>query len=446
MFLKVTEWVGGGKMEHPRVIILQTTPYSTNNSSRTLDAYFHYWEKDKVRQIFSRNWKPQKGHCGELYQITDASLLKRWLHRSIETGKVYRYEDLEEQGNSEILADKAAVAYGYKIGKSHTPTVELLRGILWRKTYWCTAQLTEWLDEYKPELVFYNFTYNLFLAKIAIFIAERYNIPIITAVADDYYFNDVHGIKLFSVSNQLFKMQYKATVRKLFAHKGSAVFGCDKIRDKYTSSFGINGETIYYNSTVERRQFKTIDLNSPVFVYFGNIRLGRNRALLDIANALLQISPNIKLKIFSNETDSKYYQDLREHPSVVWGGAIPYEQVKKEIIESDVYVVVESFYAEDINLTRYSLSTKAADGLMSGLIVLGYGSMESGVISYLNDTKAAMVCTSPEKIKNTIKQLIIDQQLQKQLYEQSKKIAKANHTLESSTKKFETILEKTLKI
>lgn len=428
-------------MEHPRVIIVQTTPYSTNSSSRTLDSYFHYWERDRVRQVFSRNWKPQKGHCGELYQITDANLVKRWLHKIAETGKIYRYEELDEQGTSEILEDNAAVAHGYKIGKSHTPIVELLRGILWRKKYWCTEQLTNWLDEYKPELIFYNFTYNLFLAKIAIYIAERYNIPIITAIADDYYYNDTHGIKSLSLSNQLFRIKYKKLVRNLFQHKGCAVFGCDMIRDKYNGGFGLNGETIYYNSDVERRPFKPIDSDTPVFVYFGNIRLGRYKALVDIANTLKQISPKIKFKIFSNETDEKYYQVLKDHPSVVWGGSIPYDQVKKEINESDIYVVAESFSNEDINSTRYSLSTKAADGLMSGLIVLGYGSLESGVISYLESTKAAMVCTRSEQLKDKIIQIISDQELQKNLYKQSELIAKENHTLESSTKRFEAIVE-----
>ena len=73
--------------------------------------------------------------------------------------------------------------------------------------------------------------------------------------------------------------------------------------------------------------------------------------------------------------------------------------------------------------------------------MLGYGSLESGVISYLDETEAAMVCTSSTQLKETIIQIITDQQLQRKLYEQSKVIAKENHTLESSTKKFEKIVE-----
>lgn len=434
-------------MDHPRVIIVQTTPYSTNSSSRTLDSYFHYWERDRVRQIFSRNWKPQKGHCGELFQITDANLVKRWLHKTKETGRIYRYDELEEQGTSEVITDNAALTRGYKIGKSHTPTVELLRGILWKKNYWCTKQFTDWLDGYKPEVVFYNFTYNLFLAKIAIFIADRYDIPIITAIADDYYFNDsIHGLKALTPTYLALRKRYKKMVRELFARRGSAVFGCDKINDKYSDEFGIAGETIYYNSTVERRPFKPVDPTNPSIVYFGNIRLGRYKALLDVANALFEINPLIKFEIYSNETEEQYCQELKSHPSVLWGGAIPYDKVKRKIAESDIYVVAESFSDEDINFTRYSLSTKAADGLMSGMVVLGYGSSESGVISYLESTGAAVVCSQPDKLKSTIRNILKDQDLQRRLYEQSEQVAYENHTLESSTKKFEGVVERTLGI
>ena len=87
----------------PRILIVMTAPYSTSNSSRTLDAYFHYWEKNKVRQIFSKNWIPNKGHCDEMFQITDSNLLKRWLHKTKKIGQVYTYDEmLEHSGNTVI--------------------------------------------------------------------------------------------------------------------------------------------------------------------------------------------------------------------------------------------------------------------------------------------------------------------------------------------------------
>ncbi len=428
-------------MCHPRVIILQTTPYSTNNSSRSLDSYFHFWEKDKVRQIFSRNWKPQKGHCGELYQITDANLVKRWLHRITETGEIYRYDDLEEQGTSDIIEDTEAVAIGYRIGRLHTPLVELFRGLLWRKKYWCTRQLIEWLDEYNPEVVFYNFSNNIFLQRIALFVADRYNIPIVTAVGDDYYFNDRVSI---SPLYWIYRAIFRSLTRRVFSHHGCAVYVCDKIRDKYNSEFGLKGETIYCNSTVIRKPFSYINTNSPSIMYFGNVGLGRNHALVRVADALERINKDYKLHVYSTERNAAVIEMLHAHPSIVFSGGIPYSEVLKKLAQCEIYVVVESFREKDIAFTRYSLSTKVADGLTSGAAVFAFGPKESGLIDYLSRSGAAQVCIDEKTLENSLVMLLTDAQFQKSLYMKSLIIAKENHSIEGSNRAFEKIIHRVI--
>ena len=175
---------------HPKILIIATTPYSTSDSSRTLDAYFHYWEKDRVAQIFSRNWIPNKGHCGEMYQITDASLLKKWLHQPVEVGQIYTYDEMRNEDGNEVMEDSSAVGLSYKIGSKHSPSVEILRRLLWRKKFWCTPKLIKWLDDFKPECIVYNFSNHLFTQQIALFVANRYQIPIVAIIGDNYYFDE----------------------------------------------------------------------------------------------------------------------------------------------------------------------------------------------------------------------------------------------------------------
>ena len=66
---------------------------------------------------------------------------------------------------------------------------------------------------------------------------------------------------------------------------------------------------------------------------------------------------------------------------------------------SDITIIVEGFREEDINLSRYSLSTKAADALASGATILTYGSQECGIVEYMQSTKASFVCTEKEKME-----------------------------------------------
>lgn len=424
---------------HPRVLIIQTTPYSENYSSRSLDAEFHFWEKENVAQIFSRNIVPTKGHCGELYQITDSKLVKRWLHKAKNVSTLYRYEELSDEGTNQVL-DNGSMQ---QLGTKHTPTIEILRRMLWRKKYWCTDELNAWLDKFQPQCILYNFSNHIFTQQIALYVADRYGIPIITTIGDDFYFNDQ---KSFSPAYHLYRSIFKKLSRKILMRpKSSAVYCSDKIRDKYNGEFGLQGETIYLNSTVARKDFRPINTDAPVIAYFGNIRLGRNNSLLDIANALRRINPAYKLEVYSGETDQEFYQELQNHPNVVYGGRISYVQVQKRTAECDVVVVVEGFKPEDIDFTRYSLSTKAADSLASGAAILTYGPEEAGVIGYLKSTEATVCCTDPDDLEKSIKTLISDAGLQRQLYEKAAEVFAKNHTLESSCAVINQLVERAIK-
>lgn len=419
---------------HPRILIIATTPYSENYSSRSLDAYFHYWEKENVAQIFTRNIIPTKGHCKELYQISDARLVNRWLHKTKQTGRLFLYEDLEDSGEN-VVTDNGTMQ---QLGKKHTPLIEVTRRILWRKKYWCTSQLNEWLDQFNPECIFYNFSNHIFTQQIALYVAERYKIPIVTAIGDDFYFNDQ---KSYSPIYILYRKIFKCLSRQILTReKSSAVYVNDKIRDKYNSEFGLKGETIYFNSTVERRQFAPVNQDNPVISYFGNIRLGRNNSLIDIANALNKINNGYKLSVYASESDPMYYKPLVDHPNIDYKGSIPYSEVKQRIAECDIFVVVEGFEEEDLAFTRYSLSTKAADSLASGCAILAYGPKEAGVINYLESTGAAFVCNDADGLKEIISSILLNSALQREKYEYAIAAYKQNHTLESSSKRFEKIV------
>lgn len=82
---------------HPRVLIVGTVPYNTKSTSRAFDAYFHYWEKENLAQIFSNTKKPCKGHCETLFQVTDHRVLQRWMGKKVDTGVIYHYDELDTE-------------------------------------------------------------------------------------------------------------------------------------------------------------------------------------------------------------------------------------------------------------------------------------------------------------------------------------------------------------
>lgn len=427
---------------HPRVLIVGTVPYNVRSSSRAFDAYFHFWESENLAQIFSNPKKPCKGHCSTFFQITDHAILKRWLSHSADTGVIYQEDELDESWKSGEYEVGDAMKKAYKLGGKHSPFTHLIRGILWRKKYWCTNKLNKWLDNFNPECVFLAFSNDYFINQIALYVSDRYNIPIVSCIGDDYYFN-----RHFSLNPiyHIYMSTYRSLIRKVLRTKGSAIYISDKIRDKYNSEFSMNGETVYLTSTVKRREFSPINKESPVITYFGNVRIGRNRSLCDISNTLGEINPSYRVEVYSNEQDAAYTDMLKNNPYIVFGGSIPYEQVQKRMNESDITLIVEGFDAVDVNISRYSLSTKAADALASGSSILTFGSIECGIIEYMKSTGASAVCTDRAELMSTIRNLLWDESLQRKLYDQAIVMTNTNHTLERSCAVSEEVFKRAMK-
>lgn len=425
-----------------KILIVGTVPYNKRSTSRAFDAYFHNIDRENCAQIFSNTRTPCKGHCGTLYQITDHRMLKRWFNKKIDTGVIFNYDDLplEWEDNSLELTGKS-IKKAYKFGAKHTPLTHIIRKVLWRKKYWCTDKLNKWLDEFKPDCVFLSFSDDFFIPQIAYYVAQRYNIPIVSSIGDDYYFNEHFSI---SPLYWIYKKSYKKLIRKVLAYKGSAIYISDKIRDKYNSAFKLDGETVYLTSDIKRREFKPIDSISPLITYFGNIRMGRNNSLNEIGYCLGKLGINARFEVYSGEKDEKYYKIFEKNPNIKYCGAIPYSDVLKRMSESDITVIVEGFKKEDIDQSRYSLSTKAADTLASGVTILTYGSQECGIVEYMQSTCASVVCTNRNELKDKIKQILNDVELQKVYYDNAIAVTNEHHNLEKSCKIFESVVEKAI--
>lgn len=429
-------------MGHPKLLIVGTTPYSTQDQSRSFDAFFHFWEKESIAQIFCKPQSPVKGHCGTLFQITDYRMLQRWKGKQLDTGKVYNYDELPDSNESTCRTDETEAApFAYKFGLRHSPLTHLLRGLLWRKRFWCTEALNEWLDNFNPECVFLSFSDDYFIPQIALYVAERYNIPIVNSILDDYYFNTRFSL------NPLYwwyKLSYRKLIRKVLAHKGSAIYISDKIRDKYNNDLGLDGETVYLSSTVNRKPFTPIDIENPLITYFGNIGMGRNHSLNDIGYALGKINPKYRIEVYSGAKDPALYEIFKSNQNVFYGGMIPYGQVQEKMQNSDVTVIVEGFKDKDINLSRYSLSTKAADALASGVMILTYGSEECGIVEYMQSTKASFVCTQKNQLEDTIRQMLSRKDLQEQYYAQEIVMTNEHHNIKKSCEIVEKIVDRVI--
>lgn len=427
---------------YPRVLIVGTVPYNRKSTSRAFASYFSGWDKDCLAQLFSNTKTPAKGHCGELFQITDQRLVQKRFKPSIQTGRLFRYADLPEQWTDDSQELNSSFFHRlYSFGAHKTPLKFLVRKAVWKKKLWCTEELLQWLDRFAPECIFLSFSDDFFIPEIALFVARRYHIPIVSSIGDDYYFNGHFSLSPFYY---LYRSMYKRLIRSVFAHGGSAIYISDKIRDRYNDVFDLKGETVYLNSEISRRPFREIDPENLKVSYFGNIRQGRCQSLCDVADALAQISERYHVDVYSNQKSEKEVNVLTHNPHISFHGSIPYQEVCEQTARSDILLIVEGFRKRHTRNTRYSLSTKAADSLSSGAQILAYGSGECGVIEYMKKVGCAVVCTDRGELSPSIRALLQDPGRQRANYDKAAEISARNHTLAQSTKQFKRIVEETI--
>lgn len=429
-----------------KILIVGTAPYDRNCQSRAFESYFHGIPAENLAQIFSYPYRPPKGHCGKLYQMTDAMMLKRFFSQNATEGIEYRIEDLNE--NDGI---RAGTSYGlnnshkfslidrlYRFGKKDWAIIYLLRCLLWKKSSWCTEKLNKWLDEFKPDCVFLSFSDDFFIPRIALYVAEKYNIPIISSIADDYYFNDKKSI---SPLYYIYRYKYKKLIRKILKRQGStAIYIGDRIKEQYNSFFNIKGITLYLTSDIQTREFRPINKEKPVISYYGNIRLGRNFSLMEIGKALYNIDNSYRLNVYSNENDPSIVDELKSTPGIVYHGSVPYNLVQKGMIESDILVIVEAFDKNNINTVKYSISTKVPDSLATGAALFAYGDEGCGAIDYLQSLNALTVCTKKDQLGEKLVQLINDTSLQEDYYKKSRIVMENNHRVERNALLFQQLL------
>jgi hypothetical protein len=418
-----------------RILIVGTTPYDPAAASRAFDSYFHGREPRNLAQIFSNPHIPQKGHCGRLYQITDRQLLKRWFLPGTTVGRPLLREELEA-GRAEM---SSVIQTLYALGSHKTPLVYLLRGLLWRKKFWRTPELDRWLEEFQPQCVFLSFSDDYFIPQIALYAAEKFRIPILSSIGDDYYFNSRFSL---SPLYHLYRGTYRALIRRVFAHGGSAIYIDDKIRDKYNAAFGLRGQSVHLASEQPRRAFRPIPAQ-PAIRYFGNLRLGRNHTLAAIAGALEKAAPGCRVDIYSNEQERAVLSVLKHCPNVRFHGAVPYAQVQQLTAETDILLLAEGFRRRDVDAVRYSLSTKTGDAIASGAALFACGHRDCGAMEYLAKTGCATVCTELPELETRLRQLLSDEARQRRQYDAATELLTRRHRLEHSTEIFRQAVKET---
>lgn len=426
-----------------KILIVSHTPLSSYEAmGKTISAFFSSFDKEEVSQLYIYPSYPDVDVCHSYYRVTDIDVLKGYFNFNLYGGVV----EPKRQSSKVSIYDDDQTEEIYKNQRNKKAFIKLLRDAMWKFSRWYNRNLKKWLDYVNPDCIFLCPGGAKFIYDMALKISRKRNIPIITYIADEHYFLDARKYSLEWVKQKLLCR----TMKKTFEASSCLITICDELRDVYVKEFHRETHTIMTGSSIEITNEKKSWSEIHKVSYFGKMSLDRYVSLSDIGKEVDKVNEfgdgKITLNIFSGQISEKVIRTLGEYQSVVLREFIGGEKFKKEFESSDMLIHVESFEHENVNKVRYSVSTKIADSLASGIPLLAYGPKGIASIEHLIRNNCALVASSRSELENLVEKIAKNEINYIEVQKNAIETAKRFHDQKKNSSFFREVCNKTIEI
>lgn len=376
-----------------KILILSNNALSLHeNNGKTLASLFSGVNSEALAQLYFNGDKPESEKFTKFYRITDLDIVKRIISFGA------------SEGGSKILPS----AIDFKSGNENNRLKKIIiknenlkiiaRNFLFGSGLWRSKKLINWIDEFRPDSIFFVAGNYVFPFYIASFISKKYNIPLDIYITDDYILSCKYSAGIKKIIHDSLIGAYKK-----FLPQARNVFA---IGEDMASEFGqeFNRKFIPIMNSVDVPDFYENKIRNHgdkyEFIYTGGLHLGRDKSLIDFGRILKTIrdeeGKNIYLIIYSLQRPApdilKSFNDL----GILYGGALSQSDVKNKLSQANFVLHVESPDEEYINKTRLSISTKIPEYLISGACLIAYGPPSLSSIKIVRDNNLGLCVSSSD--------------------------------------------------
>ena len=418
---------------YPNVLIVSNTCFSyTGNLGRTLSNLFEGWPADRLSQLYFHSGVPGGEVCRSYFRFSDADALRSVIDRK------HRGLEIDARSGQDVrcAADQIA-AYGYSLIRGEkSSVVRLAREVWWSLSNWDSPRLRAWVRGRAPQVILFVVGDCLFTYRIVNRLADDLDIPVVPLCLDDYL-SDADGSR-YSIGNFLQKHILKQAAATMDRSR-FLLTACEGMSRDYAQKYGRECREIY---TVASKPEAPAGGGREI-CYFGNIGLGRWSSLLAIGKAVRSLGLD-GIHVYSGEKPGAAEKWLTVENGIFFHGSIPYQEVKEKTARSILLLHVESFDQSDAERVRYSISTKIADGLASGICIFAYGPAEVNSIQYLKRNHAAYVVTDEKDLAAGLREILEDDGLRGEVIRNAVNLARTNHSREHNQRVLLEVLNDSL--
>lgn len=321
------------------------------------------------------------------------------------------------------------------------------RAIIWKAGHWCSPEFIEFVDSFKPDLLFIPIYYSHYIHDINEFILKRFNIPAIGYVSDDVY-----TMRQFSLSPLYWidRIILRKKMRKVFSF-------CKKIyvispvqKKEYTEIFGDKFEILTKCSDFDdskRPEFKTPG-DTLKMIYAGNVSSGRYKILAELAKAVKTLNADGKKFTLDIYTPTPLSEIQKSKLNIDGCSAlhppVSYSEIRSLQAQADILVHAEAFDIKEKLAAHQSFSTKIVDYLATNRCILAIGDKSCASIDYFIQNSCGAVALSKNEISEQLEKLYKDKSLLKDYADKAWESGKKNHQRSKMQKALYEEIKKTV--
>lgn len=385
-----------------RILVITREAWTNDNGiGNTLSDFFSELKDFEIYSLCLREAPKVTELSKRNFYISEGQLIKFLLKKGV-VGKI-----TEEKGKDFENAIKEKKLYD-QIKKINLTIFLFIREILWGTGVWKNSRLNSYLDEIKPDVIFFPDFPCVYAHKVLQYIQKRTKAKVAIFHADDCY--TLRQIS-FSPMFWIYRFYLRKWVKKSVGISNIHYAISDIQKKDYDKTFHVNNKLLTKCADFSEQPQLKVKIDNPLkLVYTGNIGLNRWKSLAIIVKTLKKINyAEIKAQLYiytGNEITNSMRKVLEVKGTSYIMGRVDPEDILSIQEKADILVHVESIDLRNRLIVRQSFSTKIVDYLKRGRAILAVGPKEVASIKHLIDNNCAIVSDNQKELYEKMKYIL----------------------------------------
>ncbi|MGB4985177.1 MAG: hypothetical protein WBO70_05345 [Erysipelotrichaceae bacterium] len=375
------------KNDEIRVLVISVNSFSkTNNNGKTIASFFKDFKEENIAQLYLYPEYPDGAIKCDYFNITESNLIKKFFGNNI-TNEVKYVE------SNQVLSSRTNSLYNFNI--KNMQFLRFLRDTLWTTNLWESEELFNWIENFKPDCIFYSGLNNYGMIKMVRKIADKYKLPVVVYATDDYFL-PVFSLSVFrAIRRRLLVNEMK----KLLSGHSKLVVINEYMKETYDVLFSQDCDILVNLSVPNSLGSQAVIIREKIKLsYFGNLNWNRDKVIGKLAKWLDKSSLKdvFEIEVYSSSPKKRQIENITVGNVCSYKGFLNSEQLYSKMNESDVLLFAESFDYYSRVGTKLSLSTKITEYLYLNRPILAIGPKDIGSIRFLQDNTDNVIINTLE--------------------------------------------------